>query len=287
MFKNIRGLFSRDLAIDLGTANTLIYVRDQGIVLNEPSVVAIRIQGNQITVAAVGLDAKRMLGRTPGNITAIRPLKDGVIADFLVTEKMLKYFISRVHENSFIRPSPRALVCVPCKSTEVPFPTELDNEIGKHIRDRGQEYGTTTGRPRRCGWLDLVAVRYSAMICGTTGLACMLLDVLSGFDVLRPKRLVKNDLSPSRDQPDRSGDLLVIYGSLEVCPRSIQTLGGHSHVFRLRRRRSRDLEFLSALHRSMPRSMRRRMPRRSASVLPASFCVGHRYSYQVSPLPFS
>ena len=104
MFKNIRGLFSRDLSIDLGTANTLIYVRDQGIVLNEPSVVAIRHQNNTKTVAAVGLDAKRMLGRTPGNITAIRPLKDGVIADFLVTEKMLKYFISKVHENSWIRP---------------------------------------------------------------------------------------------------------------------------------------------------------------------------------------
>ena len=87
MFKYFRGLFSRDLSIDLGTANTLIYVRESGIVLNEPSVVAIRMQGSQKSVAAVGLDAKRMLGRTPGNITAIRPLKDGVIADFIVTEK--------------------------------------------------------------------------------------------------------------------------------------------------------------------------------------------------------
>ena len=119
MFKFIRGLFSRDMSIDLGTANTLIYVRDAGIVLNEPSVVAIRSKTNQKSVAAVGLDAKRMLGRTPGNITAIRPLKDGVIADFLVTEKMLQYFIQKVHENSFIRPSPRVLICVPCKSTEV------------------------------------------------------------------------------------------------------------------------------------------------------------------------
>ena len=93
MIDKITKIWSQDMAIDLGTANTLIYVRDEGIVLNEPSVVAIRIQGNQKTVAAVGLDAKRMLGRTPGNITAIRPLKDGVIADFLVTEKMLKYFI--------------------------------------------------------------------------------------------------------------------------------------------------------------------------------------------------
>jgi rod shape-determining protein MreB len=135
MFKNIRGLFSRDLSIDLGTANTLIYVRDQGIVLNEPSVVAIRVQGNQKTVAAVGLDAKRMLGRTPGNITAIRPLKDGVIADFLVTEKMLKYFIAKVHENSFIRPSPRVLVCVPCKSTEVERRAIRESALSAGARD--------------------------------------------------------------------------------------------------------------------------------------------------------
>ena len=97
--------------------------------------VAIRIQGNQKTVAAVGLDAKRMLGRTPGNITAIRPLKDGVIADFLVTEKMLKYFISRVHENSFIRPSPGVLVCVPCKSTEVERRAIRESALSAGARD--------------------------------------------------------------------------------------------------------------------------------------------------------
>ena len=119
MLKKLRGMFSNDLSIDLGTANTLIYVRDQGIVLNEPSVVSIRIHNGQKTVTAVGADAKRMLGRTPGNISAIRPLKDGVIADFQVTEKMLQHFIHKVHENSFIRPSPRVLVCVPCKSTQV------------------------------------------------------------------------------------------------------------------------------------------------------------------------
>ncbi len=135
MFKKIRGLFSRDLSIDLGTANTLIYVRDEGIVLDEPSVVAIRSQNNQKSVAAVGLDAKRMLGRTPGNITAIRPLKDGVIADFLVTEKMLKYFISKVHENSFIRPSPRVLVCVPCKSTEVERRAIRESALSAGARD--------------------------------------------------------------------------------------------------------------------------------------------------------
>ncbi|MDO9161402.1 MAG: rod shape-determining protein [Methylococcaceae bacterium] len=121
MFKRIRGLFSNDLSIDLGTANTLIYIPGQGIVLNEPSVVAIKedkIRGAK-TIAAVGLEAKQMLGRTPGNITAIRPLKDGVIADFAVTERMLRYFIQKVHKSKFLRPSPRILICVPCGSTQV------------------------------------------------------------------------------------------------------------------------------------------------------------------------
>jgi len=121
MFKKIRGMFSNDLSIDLGTANTLIYMPGQGIVLNEPSVVAIRedrIRGTK-AIAAVGSDAKLMLGRTPGNITAIRPLKDGVIADFAVTERMLREFINKVHENKFLRPSPRILICVPCGSTQV------------------------------------------------------------------------------------------------------------------------------------------------------------------------
>src|SRR5690554_5840548 len=119
MFKRLRGLFSSDLSIDLGTANTLIYVRGRGIVLDEPSVVAIRQSGNMRSVAAVGSDAKRMLGRTPGNITAIRPMKDGVIADFTVTEQMLQHFIRKVHQSTFLTPSPRVLVCVPCMSTQV------------------------------------------------------------------------------------------------------------------------------------------------------------------------
>ena len=119
MFKRLRGLFSNDLSIDLGTANTLIYVKDKGIILDEPSVVAIRIHNGQKSIEAVGREAKRMLGRTPGNIQAIRPLKDGVIADFQVTEKMLQHFIAKVHETQFIRPSPRVLVCVPCMSTQV------------------------------------------------------------------------------------------------------------------------------------------------------------------------
>ena len=119
MLKRLKGLFSNDLSIDLGTANTLVYVREKGIILDQPSVVAIKTHAGQRTVVAVGSDAKKMLGRTPGNISAIRPLKDGVIADFQVTEEMLKHFISEVHEDSYIRPSPRILVAVPCQSTQV------------------------------------------------------------------------------------------------------------------------------------------------------------------------
>ena len=119
MLKRLKGLFSNDLSIDLGTANTLVYVREKGIILDQPSVVAIKTHDGQRTVVAVGSDAKKMLGRTPGNISAIRPLKDGVIADFQVTEEMLKHFIQEVHEDSYIRPSPRILVAVPCQSTQV------------------------------------------------------------------------------------------------------------------------------------------------------------------------
>ncbi len=121
--KRLRGLFSSDLSIDLGTANTLIYSRGQGIVLDEPSVVAIRTEAGRgaKSIAAVGNDAKLMLGRTPGHINAIRPLKDGVIADFTVTERMLVSFIGKAHNQRtrFLRPSPRVLVCVPCGSTQV------------------------------------------------------------------------------------------------------------------------------------------------------------------------
>ena len=135
MFKKLRGVFSSDLSIDLGTANTLIYVRDRDVVLDEPSVVAIRHAGNHKTVVAVGTDAKRMLGRTPGNISAIRPMKDGVIADFHVTEKMLQHFINKVHENSFLTPSPRVLVCVPCKSTQVERRAIKESAMGAGARE--------------------------------------------------------------------------------------------------------------------------------------------------------
>ncbi len=137
MLKKIRGYFSNDLSIDLGTANTLIYVRGQGIVLNEPSVVAIRQDplNGQRRVVAVGLEAKMMLGRTPGNIIATRPLKDGVIADFNVTEKMLQHFIGKVHANKVLRPSPRVLVCVPCGSTQVERRAIRESAMGAGARE--------------------------------------------------------------------------------------------------------------------------------------------------------
>jgi len=122
MFGLFTRFFSNDIAIDLGTANTLIFVSGKGIVLDEPSVVAIRhesIGGGTKTIRAVGNEAKLMLGRTPGNINAIRPMKDGVIADFTVTEQMLRHFIKKVHDTRFFAPSPRIVICVPCGSTQV------------------------------------------------------------------------------------------------------------------------------------------------------------------------
>ncbi|OGA01102.1 MAG: rod shape-determining protein [Betaproteobacteria bacterium RIFCSPLOWO2_02_67_12] len=129
----LRSYFSNDLAIDLGTANTLIYVRGKGIVLDEPSVVAIRQEGgpnSKKTIQAVGREAKQMLGKTPGNITAIRPMKDGVIADFTITEQMLKLFIKKVHDNKLFSPSPRIIICVPCGSTQVERRAIRESAIG-------------------------------------------------------------------------------------------------------------------------------------------------------------
>jgi rod shape-determining protein MreB len=115
MFNGLLGLFSNDIGIDLGTANTLVFVKDQGIVLREPSVVAVRAGTSQ--VLAVGDEAKRMLGRTPGNIVAVRPLKDGVIADFEMTESMLRHFITKVNSRKWVRP--RVVIAVPSGITEV------------------------------------------------------------------------------------------------------------------------------------------------------------------------
>lgn len=117
----LRRYFATDMAIDLGTANTLIYVRDKGIVLDEPSVVAIRHDETtgKKTIQAVGAEAKAMLGKVPGHIEAIRPMKDGVIADFYVTQEMISRFIRLVHRSSIFKPGPRVVVCVPCGATEV------------------------------------------------------------------------------------------------------------------------------------------------------------------------
>ena len=138
MFSGFRRYFSTDLAIDLGTANTLICTRDKGIVLDEPSVVAIRHEGGpngRKVIQAVGREAKAMLGKVPGNIDAIRPMKDGVIADFVVTEQMIKQFIKMVHPRSVLRPSPRIIVCVPCGSTQVEKRAIRDAALGAGASD--------------------------------------------------------------------------------------------------------------------------------------------------------
>src|ERR1019366_2360707 len=118
MFSNLLGMLSADMGIDLGTANTLVYVRGRGIVLNEPSVVAIAEEKGKKKVLAVGDEAKMMLGRTPGYIQAIRPLRDGVIADFEVAEEMIKHFIRKVHNRRSFA-NPLVIICVPSGSTAV------------------------------------------------------------------------------------------------------------------------------------------------------------------------
>ena len=137
MFGFLSSYFSNDLAIDLGTANTLIYVRGKGIVLDEPSVVALRREsgpGGKKTILAVGADAKRMLGKAPSSIQAIRPMKDGVIADFTITEQMLKYFIRKVHESRLFSPNPRIIICVPYGSTQVERRAIRESAIGAGAR---------------------------------------------------------------------------------------------------------------------------------------------------------
>tara|TARA_B100000767_G_scaffold68114_1_gene64615 strand:+ start:504 stop:1538 length:1035 start_codon:yes stop_codon:yes gene_type:complete len=132
-WKNVKALWSQDMAIDLGTANTLVVLKDKGVVLNEPSVVAIVNEMGKRTVLAVGDEAKTMLGRTPGNIQAIRPLRDGVIADFIVTEEMIKHFIKKVHiKNTFA--NPRILICVPTGSTPVERKAIQDSALAAGAR---------------------------------------------------------------------------------------------------------------------------------------------------------
>ena len=133
MFESLSKYWSTDMAIDLGTANTLVFVKDQGIVLNEPSVVAIIDEKGKKSVLAVGDEAKTMLGRTPGNISAVRPLRDGVIADFVVTEEMIKHFIKKVHKRRSFA-SPRILICVPTGSTPVERKAIQDSALAAGAR---------------------------------------------------------------------------------------------------------------------------------------------------------
>ena len=133
LFDSVKKIWSQDMAIDLGTANTLVVLKGQGVVLNEPSVVAIVDQGGKKNVLAVGDEAKTMLGRTPGNISAIRPLRDGVIADFIVTEEMIKHFIKKVHKGSTFA-NPRILICVPTGSTPVERKAIQDSALAAGAR---------------------------------------------------------------------------------------------------------------------------------------------------------
>ena len=133
LFDRVKKIWSQDMAIDLGTANTLVVVKGQGVVLNEPSVVAIVEQAGKKQVLAVGDEAKTMLGRTPGNIEAIRPLRDGVIADFIVTEEMIKHFIKKVHKGSTFA-NPRILICVPTGSTPVERKAIQDSALAAGAR---------------------------------------------------------------------------------------------------------------------------------------------------------
>ncbi|MEX0969761.1 MAG: rod shape-determining protein [Paracoccaceae bacterium] len=136
MFGFLSGLFSADMAMDLGTANTLVYVKGKGIILNEPSVVAYHIRDGKKQVLAVGEEAKLMIGRTPGSIEAIRPMRDGVIADFAVAEEMIKYFIRKVHKRgSFAKP--RVIVCVPYGATPVEKRAIRQSVLGAGARSAG------------------------------------------------------------------------------------------------------------------------------------------------------
>lgn len=165
MLNSLFGLLSRDIGIDLGTANTLVLVRGKGIVINEPSVVAINRKSKRIL--AIGADAKRMVGRTPANIVAIRPLKDGVISDFDVTERMLRYFIERVHEQVTIIPRPRIVIGIPSGVTEV---------------ERRAVYEAAMNAGAREAWLieEPMAAAIGAGLPITEPNGCMIIDIGGG-----------------------------------------------------------------------------------------------------------
>src|SRR6266496_4333004 len=164
-FNSVMGMFSRDIGIDLGTANTLVLVRGRGIVINEPSVVAINRRTKR--VLAVGAEAKRMVGRTPANIIAIRPLKDGVISDFDVTERMLRYFIEKVHEQVTIIPRPRIVIGIPSGVTEV---------------ERRAVYEAAMNAGAREAWLieEPMAAAIGAGLPITEPNGCMVVDIGGG-----------------------------------------------------------------------------------------------------------
>jgi rod shape-determining protein MreB len=165
VLNNLLGLLSRDIGIDLGTANTLVLVRGKGIVINEPSVVAINRKTKR--VLAIGSEAKRMVGRTPANIVAIRPLKDGVISDFDVTERMLRYFIERVHEQVTIIPRPRIVIGIPSGVTEV---------------ERRAVYDAAMNAGAREAWLieEPMAAAIGAGLPITEPSGCMIVDIGGG-----------------------------------------------------------------------------------------------------------
>ncbi len=148
MFPSLFGVISNDIAIDLGTANTLVYMKGKGIVLNEPSVVALRNVGGRKIVHAVGIEAKMMLGRTPGHMEAIRPMRDGVIADFEVAEEMIKYFIRKVHNRKAFT-NPKVIVCVPSGATAVERRAINDSCLNAGARRVGADRRADGRRDRR------------------------------------------------------------------------------------------------------------------------------------------
>ena len=227
---------SKDVGVDLGTANTLVYMKGKGIIMREPSVVAVDTKTDE--VRCVGAEAKAVIGRTPGSIVAVRPLKDGVIADFDITANMLENFLKKACGNSMFS-RPRVVICIPSGVTEVErravreatlkagarqvsvieepmaaaigaglppyeikkvvtvckayssavgagaFVSEIFGDEADELRRRGGdggEFGATTGRPRRMGWLDVVATKYGCRMQGTTDVAFTVLDVLGYLD---------------------------------------------------------------------------------------------------------
>src|SRR5436189_1349170 len=220
LFDNLGGFGGRDMAVDLGTANTLVYVRGRGIVLSEPSVVAIDQRSGE--VHAVGVEAKRMLGRTPGSIAAIRPLKDGVIADFDVTEQMLRHFIQKVHQHRFAHP--RVVVCVPSGVTGV--------------EKRAVEEATLSAGARQAYLIEEpMAAAIGAGLPITEPAGCMIVDIgggttevavisLGGIVVSRSIRLAGDEMDTNIAQYTRQRHNLLIG---ERMAEEVKIAAGNAH----------------------------------------------------------